>query len=813
MGGNRKTNPSKFYICPCQFQLLLTYESEEHQRRSPECTFFTLTQPASVKPVRGKIGRPSKASRLSIQSQVTATNEGHSMIDIVADEGDSTATTATNMTIASTLPRVGKKGEKAKKAKSQAKPKNIKLLAEEPLQGSSFVEPEDDDFEVKVEQSKPSKKRGKKRASDEMDDVDENVEDAKPPAVKQRATRTRGSTLGLEPALDPDRMTEDIHMTDAEGMPPPELPKSKKGANKGRKRASSTTRKVSTMSAASKASLRGLPADEEIDASLEADLNRPLTDEAGEAEERGHTETKSRRLTRTRPGSKKVTASAAHLRGPARAAAMPAQEVHVEVKINVLEPSTQDVGQEATREAEPGESITTVEEHTIKQKTRGGKFKGVKKLSTSIRPQEEGQNDCIENVVDHHTSQLLLLTSKNGEVGEAIELELENLMVKKNSPAQKIPKKSKNRQPSRQISGIGKEASGLSSPQPSADQNVEFESSMLTTRTAEDDSGHETDASTTSRAPVKRGGRKAGVLKKGRKPKKVIDLSQNIEDIVQAAPQAAIETHLESSIINILEPQQEQPTATSLDNYHSGGVGPVKAPIELSTEEKGVAKDTKPKVGKGRPKRKAPSSVSVAQEDAARPIALSPLVDQHNPSAVPIEPFLSSRRNSVTFTPKVLPPTPKHAVPSPTPSPQSSDAENQPPSSRPSQQRPPLFETLQSNWQTVHVPLAVGTPNTSPSRRNIASRVQTTCAWTNVDLETIFLGSPKSGNENAAISVDAIKDGLTSPEKRMTVEEWIKHNAQQGEERLRNECERLVGRFEGEGNRALRALEGIICEE
>lgn len=62
-------------------------------------------------------------------------------------------------------------------------------------------------------------------------------------------------------------------------------------------------------------------------------------------------------------------------------------------------------------------------------------------------------------------------------------------------------------------------------------------------------------------------------------------------------------------------------------------------------------------------------------------------------------------------------------------------------------------------------------------------------------------------------SLDGMKNGLTSPEKSMTVEEWIKYNAKEGEEKLRNECERLVGRFESEGNRALRALEGIICEE
>jgi len=47
----------------------------------------------------------------------------------------------------------------------------------------------------------------------------------------------------------------------------------------------------------------------------------------------------------------------------------------------------------------------------------------------------------------------------------------------------------------------------------------------------------------------------------------------------------------------------------------------------------------------------------------------------------------------------------------------------------------------------------------------------------------------------------------------LTVEKWIQFNAQRGEEKLRNECERLVGKFEGEGVRALRTLEGIVCAQ
>lgn len=54
---------------------------------------------------------------------------------------------------------------------------------------------------------------------------------------------------------------------------------------------------------------------------------------------------------------------------------------------------------------------------------------------------------------------------------------------------------------------------------------------------------------------------------------------------------------------------------------------------------------------------------------------------------------------------------------------------------------------------------------------------------------------------------------LTSPEKRMTVEEWIRYNAGKGEEKLRVECERTVGRFESQGVIALKALEGLEVQE
>lgn len=75
--------------------------------------------------------------------------------------------------------------------------------------------------------------------------------------------------------------------------------------------------------------------------------------------------------------------------------------------------------------------------------------------------------------------------------------------------------------------------------------------------------------------------------------------------------------------------------------------------------------------------------------------------------------------------------------------------------------------------------------------------------------------SPRS--ENATLFGGAIEKAknrdLTSPEKKMTVEEWIKYNAEVAEDKLRGECERIVGLFEREGARAMQALEGVECLE
>jgi hypothetical protein len=109
-------------------------------------------------------------------------------------------------------------------------------------------------------------------------------------------------------------------------------------------------------------------------------------------------------------------------------------------------------------------------------------------------------------------------------------------------------------------------------------------------------------------------------------------------------------------------------------------------------------------------------------------------------------------------------------------------------------------------------PVAVWTPSISTDSHS--GYLRTTNPWDPVDIQDVFL--PDSSDEkdiNLNEALLAVKGDLTSPEKKMTVEEWIFWNAKNGEQKLRSECERLVSIFEKEGGRAMMCLEGIECIE
>lgn len=161
---------------------------------------------------------------------------------------------------------------------------------------------------------------------------------------------------------------------------------------------------------------------------------------------------------------------------------------------------------------------------------------------------------------------------------------------------------------------------------------------------------------------------------------------------------------------------------------------------------------------------------------------------------------------------------------------QSSDAENQPPPSTIRAPRslkdngravspaarvaqPMSQQPFMSPTKITRVPLAASTPNRSPSKQSpqkLAQIVSRT-PWAATDLETIFFPSPDKGQENVGVlqKMTEVGGALTSPEKKMTVKEWVEWRAAKAEEGLRRQCERMVSLFESEGGRGLQVLAGI----
>jgi len=677
-----------------------------------------------------------------------------------------------------------KKGTKAKKSSSKSDGKAAKAGGEESMQASSFVEPEDDDFEVKVAQEPTKPERGTKRKSEDVQEDREttfmggaNASSIEPPA-KKRATRTRASSAqpeGKVATTSGDADNNETHMADAATMPPPPSV-SKKAGKPGRKRASSNIRKASATSTASMASLRAVPDDDDIDAALEADLDRPLTDDEADIEPPPAALPKTRRLTRTRPTSRNGPASIAPTRRTTRT--------------NTITDAVGEVVQdEPAQEQEP--------EHQPTQETAMDSKTKVTKAAQSRKVSRKRTQPPIPDAESSITEfQNMIQDCKEQEKEQPISTRV-----------------ARSRQASRQAPLGKSQASETPPPDPSIEYpRLDNDSSALNSldiasHGVEDESGHETDASIASQGLKKRGRKKAtGAGKKAKAGKKAEMMSRNIEDIVQ--PETTIQVLIVQPVPSEKAAIEEPAEPTEIE------IEDTAAPKKGS--KKKTAKSTKAKTIKSK-------AVIVPSSPPASQMS-EPWTDQPLGESTPVQPAIA---DIPTFTPaeaaQIVPPpqtaTPeKKALPEPasvhkTPrlvaSPQSSDAENQPPSSRPSEIRPPLEILSPSKSQTIRIPLAASTPTASPSRRNI-SKLQTSMPWTAVDLEKFLLASPNVDKENIT---EALGEELTSPEKKLTVEEWIYDNARKGEEKLRNDCERLVGRFEGEGVRALKTLEGIKCAE
>ncbi|PYH68310.1 chromosome segregation protein BIR1 [Aspergillus vadensis CBS 113365] len=258
--------------------------------------------------------------------------------------------------------------------------------------------------------------------------------------------------------------------------------------------------------------------------------------------------------------------------------------------------------------------------------------------------------------------------------------------------------------------------------------------------------------------------------------------------------------------------QAEQKVDVELDHEESHA----KA-VNKATDEPKQQPDTPQQLEQGKPQSQTPDQPSARRRSSRVP---PKTVERY--SDIPREKqyarsLAESRNSHVDPAPEDNHqpgerPEPATVSPLPSPSkstlslsPQSSDAENQPPSLKPSVNRAPVA----SPSKQVRIPLAASTP--SPSKRGAnTNSLKTSHPWTPIDIDGIIL----AGGDKENIDFGGLHSGkgdLTSPEKKMTVEEWIKWNAKNGEEKLKQECERLVSQFEREGARAMRVLEGIEC--
>lgn len=581
------------------------------------------------------------------------------------------------MTTASTATQGGKKTTKGRKAaagkgrKPKAKKEDdVEILEDEPQ-----------------EPPQPPAAKGRKRASDAMED--HAATDAEAPAPKKRG-RGRPSTTVEYPTLP------DSEMVDAVPAKPPAGKKARASATKPSRKVS----QASVRSEASTASLRAnIPDDDELDRQLEADLERYNSNEEDMAVKQPPAPAKGRPKKAT---TARKTSSQRNAGSESYAMFDPTPMVPDEAEIEAdLEALQAEMGMEQSIETKP-----------LVIPKRGRK-PGTRKVSKQTKKAKEP-------------------SPEPGPAEEAPRQEPEQ------SPVQETE------QPQEELE-----------PEPELAEDPDVSTGTVVTK------------------PEKRG--------RGRPSKK------------STASQASVEEPEPRRSAGAMTQPQAQPETT------------------LPREPMPAQKHTPVKIV-----RKAVPPPSHRPASTPGPMATPPRASK----STSIYPPSASRFQQPPSTPRrrVTPPARANQASSlRTRTPQVSDAENQPLSLQPAAsviaQRPVL------------APLSIAqTPQrSSPSRRNIVSGLQSNQPWQPADLDLLFSsplakGSSDHGGaddkENTAAVARLLRKGaeLTSPEKRMTVEEWIYHNAGLAEQKLKYECEAMVAAFEGEGGRALGVLEGLVVD-
>lgn len=689
----------------------------------------------------------------------------------------------TALTTASTMTAGGKKS-RAKKA-TTAKGKKTKAKKDEPAEAVEEVQP------AEVHETSPAApptkaKRGKKRTSDAIEESTLTLSQA--PAPKKRATRTRGSAAVESSVLQPP---EDEEMVDA--------PASKKAAGKTKGRASNT-RKVSTKksltSAAAIMSPPGyFPDDDEIERQLEAELENSFTDDEHvpavvdfersriepSAPAPKHEPHPSQEQARTSadfaifdPAPAEVDDDAVEDELEALRAEMETDEPRV-----VQEP-------EVEPELEPGPEPEKL--HVPKKTTKGGTRKASKQTKAKKPPPspepivEETEQIVEEPKVEEPKAEIL--DDQDASVGST------DTVIKSSGSQTQGPVKRGRGRPSKTLR--------------ESYESVEDELAEIPAE------------------PPKKQGR-------GRPPKVPAQEVKPIAVPVQEPPKA--------SVPKLATEQTDQPKKR-------GRGRPSKASLlNDSSEDIAVKADEPVKRGRGRPSKKsseAPNRTDpevqllaeaeaaearldvydeegdedsmelVGQPDSIEDRSASPEAEGNRQAEA--APSTSDRLLDAPSTPGAQEPSPsasaRQANLSPSQSPQSSDAENQPPSSVPA--------ASVKTKRVALAPVAVTPSRGSPSKRNVIAGLKSQTPWKTIDIDAV-MGTPMAaGPDKENAGVDRLlrkgKD-LSSPEKKMTVEEWIHFNASEAEKLLKHECEAMVSRFENEGTKAMGVLESLVVDE
>lgn len=643
-------------------------------------------------------------SRLSMQSVATTFSEAQTIADETANHDDSVMTTASAMTQGGT-----KKAARGRKP-AAAKTRKTKAKKEEPVE---ILEDEQDRDVPPPPPPKPT--RGRKRASDAVEDPE--ITKAEAPAPKKRATRKASEAI----ADNAGTLTtsEEAEMEDAPAPPPKQPVGRKKGRASTTK---TTTRKDSGSSVKSKASTASLraqaeEADLEIERQLQADLERPLTDE------------------------EYLTADS-----------------------------------ESEREKAGPAS------------TEGKKTAAARKAAQRQEAKKRNEDYAMFDPAPMH---------KDEDADVSAELKaLEDEMKAEPGPEQlEIPKKGRKAAGARKVSKQTKKAKEAARPPPAAAEDEIDELSLAMPEEAGPEvmEVHDTSSATviTKTAPVRTStGRPRGRAKKSSTgPQPVVEEPQPAPEPVEE-PEPEIEDH-QGPDFEVLHDISEPEAEEQEDNV------PEEHSLSLQSPDAATSPPTQShsplRTNKSLPPVPPPSSPPQANDEqqapptTPRPVAHRPIPPSHSA---------------------------KQATISPTPSPQSSDAENQPPSS--STAPPPTAKRLPLPAVSL-LPAATPQRNpVSPSRRNIIGGIQSAQPWKPVDLDVVFALVGQTEGDGAEGDVERLlmKGGgdLTTPERNMTVEEWVFYNAGLAEEMLRRECEGMVGVFEREGRRAMGVLEGLVVE-